>query len=368
MTGVYKGEKYSQAAVRLGVRHYLEKPFSRESFEAALHDTLRSIEASWAKPTLLATLISIYNNRESGLLTINDFSPIAFSKGEPSSFLTRGKPDFAGFLRAKGKISDEDVGSFIDSNGDRLFFTEAGILTFDDLQHESQLYLVKLLIDNLQKSAGICFSPEAGRDEPPLLHLSIPRLLYDAARHYPEQLQSQDSVTRQSGLFPARTTLFYRRANLIAMSEADISLLEKVNGERTVAELVGSDKNTPSSTAFLNFLHLMGMISLRETAGPEATPDFPLKTLFNRPLEESNQLEELLIDFDDIVEEVADNVVMAMGSSGMATPLSEAEIDFEQSVQREYALIKDKNYYALFDMKPVMFSFNTLKEAYFGRL
>ena len=365
MTGIYKGEKYAQAAVRLGIQHYLEKPFSRESFEAALHDTIKSIETSHTKPTLLATLLAIYNNRESGLLTIGDFSPVSFVKGEPASFLARGKSDFAGFLRAKGKISADDMQSFIDCNEDRLFFTEAGMLTFEDLQHESGLYLVKLLLDNLQKSAGICFSPGAGADEPPLLHLSLPRLLYDGAKQSPGQFQPQESV---ASLFPARTTLFYRRANLIPMSEADISLLEKVNGERTVGELIGGGESPQNSTAFINFLQLMGLISLRETAGPEATPDFPLKTLFNRPLEECSRMEELLIDFDDIVEEVAENVVMAMGSSAMAAPLSAEEIGFEQSVQREYALIKDKNYYALFGINPAKFSFNTLKEAYFSKV
>jgi len=367
MTGVYKGEKYAEAAVRFGVKHYLEKPFTRETFEAALHETISSIEASRTKPTLLATLISIYNNRQSGLLTINDLSPISFVKGDPSSFLAKGKPDFPGFLLAKGKITPDDARAFIDSNSERLFFTEAGMLTFDDLQSESQLYLMKLLLDHLPMSEGIFFSTEAGGDEPPLINFSIPRFFYDAVKSYPEQFQSSELITSQSALFPARTALFYRRSNLITMSEADISLLEKMNGERTVAELSkGGGAN--DSISFINFLHLLGMISLKETPGPEATPDFPLRALFNRPLEESSQLEDLLIDFDDIVEAVADNVVLAMGNNDMAAPLCEKDIDFEQAVQRDYALIKDKNYYAIFGITPAKFSFNTLKEAYFSRV
>jgi tetratricopeptide (TPR) repeat protein len=217
-------------------------------------------------------------------------------------------------------------------------------------------------------SAGISFSPEAGADDPPLLHLSIPRLLYEAAGLFSEQFQAEDFITGLAGRFPARTALFYRRANLITMSEADISLLERINGERTVAELSGEAGSTHDAARFINFLHLMGMISLRETATPEALPDFPQKALFNRPLEESSQMEELLIDFDDIVEEVADNVAMAMGSSDMGAPLSAEEINFEQSVHREYGLIKDKNYYAVFDMNPAKFSFNMLKETYFGKV
>jgi tetratricopeptide (TPR) repeat protein len=152
------------------------------------------------------------------------------------------------------------------------------------------------------------------------------------------------------------------------MCEADISLLEKINGQRTIAELLAGSEKIHDSALFINFLSLLEMISLEENPGSEAVPDFPMKALFNRPLDESSPMEELLIDFGDIVEEVAENVVMAMGDSGMAAPLSEKEIGFEQSVQREYALIKDKNYYAIFGMTPAKFSFNTLKEAYFGKV
>lgn len=365
MTGIYKGEKYAQAAVRLGVHHYLEKPFIRESFEAALDGTLAAVAAPRKKPNLLTTLLSAYNSRASGLLTIGDYSPVSFVKGEPASFLTRGKSDFAGFLRSKGKITADEMRSFLDCNSDRLFFTEAGLLSLEELQNESGLYLAKLLLENLQKSDEVCFSPGAGAEEPPLLNISLPRLLYEAVKQNPGQFQPEKAI---APLFPARTTLFYRRANLISMNEADISLLEKINGERTVAKLAGEDGLSRSSLAFVNFLHLMGMISLRQTAGPEDSPDFPLKTLFNRPLEESSQIEELPIDFDDIVDEVAENIVMAMEDSAMAAPLSEKEIGFEQSVQREYALIRDKNYYALFGMNPAQFSFNTLKEAYFSKV
>lgn len=368
ITGLYKGEQYAQAALKLGVSHYLEKPFSRESFEAALNETIAAIEAACKKSTLLETLLSIYNNRLSGLLTVGEFSPVAFVKGEPSSFLTRGRKDFAEFLLAKGKISSADLQTFLAGNGERIFFTEAGLLTFAELQSESQLYLMKLLLDHLLKSEGVAFSEGTGVDEPPLLNLSVPRLLYDAVKLLPEQFQAEKFIAGKSGLFPARTALFYRRANLITMREADISLLERINGQRSLAELLEGDGAVHDSAVFINFLHLLGMISLQEAPGDEASPDFPLKALFNRPIDEESPLEELLIDFDDLVEEVTENVVMAMGSNDMAAPLSEKEIGFEQSVLREYSLIKGKDYYAIFGMTPVRFSFNTLKEAYFARV
>jgi CheY-like chemotaxis protein/Flp pilus assembly protein TadD len=368
ITGVYKGEKYSQAALKLGVSHYLEKPFSREAFEAALSDSISSIEAAREKATLLETLLSIYNGKFSGLLTIGEFSPIRFVRGQPSSFLAKGRKDFPEFLLAQGKIVRDDLQAFLESGEERIFFTEAGILTYDELQNESQLYLVKLLLDHLHRSDGVSFSEGSGMDEPPLLLLSPPRLLYDALKLFPEQFQAEELLSRNSGLFPARTALFYRRANLLTMREADISLLERINGQRSVSELLDGNGMNHDSALFINYLLLLGMISLRSAPGDEAAPDFHMKTLFNRPLDEGSQMEELLIDFDDIVEEVADNVGIAMGNNDMAAPLSEEEIGFEQSVRRDYSLIKGKDYYAIFGMAPAKFSFNTLKDAYFAKV
>lgn len=368
MTGIYKGEKHAQAAARLGVTHYLEKPFSREAFETAINDSLRAGKTPQEQPPLLATLLEIYNNQWNGLLKIGDLSPITFVAGAPASFQARAKADFGEYLLGKGKISRADLTAFMDSNAGRLFFTEAGLLTFDDLQSEAQLYLLKLLYDNLSRSAGISFSQGNESCEPPLLSVSTPRLLYDATRQFPEKFHSKELNARKPRLYPARTVTFYHRANLITMSGADIALLEKINGQRTVAELIETSDGSYDPAAYISFLHLLGMITLREEPGPEALPDFPQKALFNSPLEESSPLEELTLDFDDLVEEVADNVVMAMGGGGMAAPLSSDEIGFEQTVQREYALVKDKDYYAVFGMTPAKFSFNTLKDAYFTKV
>jgi CheY-like chemotaxis protein/tetratricopeptide (TPR) repeat protein len=368
ITGVYKGEKYAQAALKLGVRHYLEKPFTKTAFSAAVDDTVAAVTAARRQPALMATLLTIYNDRQSGLLTIGDCSPIAFVKGEPASFQAAGKSDFPAFLLARGKISREDMQQFLAGGEGRLFFTEAGMLSFDDLQSESLHFLMKTLMEHLQKTAGISFDETATAFDPPLLHISMPRLFYEAVKLYPEEFRAEEFMAQKAVLFPARTPLFYRLANLLNMREKDILLLEKINGHRPVAELLQGNDSPHDAALFLNFLHFMTMITLQSTPGAEAAPGFFQKTLFNRPLDEESVLEEMVIDFDDIVEEVAENVVMAMGESGMAAPLSEQEISFEQTVQREFAQIKDKDYYAVFGMTPARFSFNTLKDAYFAKV
>ena len=76
-------------------------------------------------------------------------------KGEPASFDAAGKGDFPAFLLARGKINREDMQKFLESGAGRMFFTEAGMLTLDDLQSESYHFLMKTLLEHLQKTAAI---------------------------------------------------------------------------------------------------------------------------------------------------------------------------------------------------------------------
>lgn len=368
ITGVFRGEKYSAAALKLGVRHYLEKPFSKEQFSAAVADIFAEIGAIQRQPSLLATLLDIYTGKKSGILQIDNLSPIDFLKGEPSSFHGEHRGDFPSFLLSRGKISAEDRKKYLESGEGRLFFNESGMLTFDELQNESHSFVSRMLMENLGRSEGVVFTAATPDAEPPLLHISTPRMLYEAIKRFPQQFNAESFIAVNAARFPARTSRFYRLANIFAMREHDIQLLEQINGSRSVADLLQTTDKSHEAALFINFLHLLVMISLLQAPGPEALPGFFQKSLFNRPLDDVTLIEETVIGFDDIVEEVAENVVMAMGSSGMAAPLSAAEISFEQAVQREYSLIKGKNYYAIFGMAPAKFSFNSLKDAYFTKV
>lgn len=367
ITGVFKGDKYAAAARGLGVRHYLEKPFSREVFEAAINETVAAMAVPQPQQTVLELLLAIYNNSQSGLLQIGAGSPVAFVKGEPAAFLARNRSDFPDFLLAKGKIGPEDKKIFLESGAERIFFTEAGMLSLEELQVESQLFVAKRLLEALSVTEGISFRENVPAD-PPLLQLSMLRLLYDGIKLHPHHFQPDAFLRRSAALYPGRSTLFYRRANLLVMRREDIELLAWMNGQRSLAELTALGPGTMEAAGFFNFLHLFGMITLSESPRPEAVPDFVQKTLFNSPLEEVQMMEELVIGFDDVVEEVADDVVMAMGNTGLAEPMSEKDINFEQAVQREYVQVKDKDYYAIFGMSPARFSFNALKEAYFAKM
>jgi DNA-binding response OmpR family regulator/tetratricopeptide (TPR) repeat protein len=367
MTGVFKGEQYAEAARRLGVQHYLEKPFTKEAFTQAVAAAIAARQATRHKPAVLDQILDIYNNKRSGLLTIGRSSPVSFVKGEPFSFLARGREDFPAFLVANRKITPADQRLFLESGEERLFLTQSGILTYEALQEESQRFLTRLLMEKLAVCDDVSFAEGNDDEELPLVHIPVPRLLYDATKFCPESFQADSFLIKAEHSFPARTQLFYRRANLTTMRKEDIDLLEQMNGQRTLGQLLPAGSSRLEAVGFFQFLHLLGMIALHEAPATDAVPDFSLKHLFNKIIEDLPVEEETAVGFEDVVDAVAEAVELPAEAVDLAAPLSAQEIDFEQRVLRDYAFIKEKNYYELFELSPAKFSFNALKEHYFAK-
>lgn len=363
MTGQFKGERFAAAARQLGVRHYLEKPFTREAFLAAIRE---SAGVAAAGHTLLELILEIYRGGRSGVLTIAGAPPVVFAKGEPCSFLARGDSSFSSYLVAKRKITEEDRRIFLESGEERLFFTQAGILSYEELIEESRHFLAGCLISSLAETENISFAEGVAVGESPLVPLSVPRLIYEAAKHQPAFPASGRFLADAAHRYPTRTASFYRLANLTTMHKDDIDLLARMDGRQTVGQLLAGSSDGEAGGRFFHFLYLLGMVTLNAAPAEEARPDFPLKALFNKPLDEERVPETAAVGFDDLVAEVSQTVAQAVGDDGIAAPLSADEIDFEQGVRRDYAFIKDKDYYALFSMTPGTFSFDALKKAYFA--
>jgi DNA-binding response OmpR family regulator/tetratricopeptide (TPR) repeat protein len=366
MSGVYKGDSYVEGAGRLGVKYYLEKPFSREAFLQAVQGALAEARTAVAPLPFLELLADIYNDKRTGTLALPQGSPVVFLGGEPLSFLSRGVDDFVSWLAGRGKIGLDDLRAVVASGEGRLFLTQAGLLPFEELLEESRLFLTRRLIEALETNVAATFREEATDPELPLVPLSVPRLLYEAVKGCAAHTGLDAFLAQNDSRYPARTQVYYRRANLTTLRQEDIELLERMNGARPLEE-IATGPARQEAAAFFRYLLLLGMIEFHPAPSSEAAPDFPQKRLFNRPLEELPLGDDEKIDFDDVVEEVAETVELAVGDTGMAAPLSSVEIGFEQEVQRDHAFIKDKNYYELFGLTPSTFSFDTLKEAYFAK-
>jgi tetratricopeptide (TPR) repeat protein len=278
-----------------------------------------------------------------------------------------GKGDFVAFLAARGRLGQDDRRDFAASGGNRLFLTEAGYLTYEELVEESRLFLVHRLTTALEAAAPAHFAPGDSDLALPLVPLSTLRFLAEAARTGALCRDTELFFSAYGEHFPARTTRFFRRINLISLRQDEIALLERIDGKTPLREIVAGSVAAAEAAGFFTFLRALRMVELHHEPTAEAVPDFFQKNLFNRPLEESHSVEVEMVAFDDLVEEVAENVGLAVGEVGMAAPLSSAEIGFEQEVQRDYAFIQEKNYYEMFGLTPSSFNFDALKEAYFAK-
>jgi len=361
MTGVYRGKGYAQAAGKLGVRAYLEKPFGKEAFLQAVRSCCRQTAA----PRQLGELLGEVNRRRlSGTLELAGGCRVAILQGEPVSFSSQ---EFVPFLLAGGQLSSEDLERYPLQGEGRRRLTEAGLLSYDELLEQSRLFLSKKLCDALQQRQTAGFTPAAGELELPLTTLALPRLLHQGARAAAARFELAPFLKNCGALYPAKTAEYYRLANLLSMSREEIELLERLGKGGQVEAVIGQSGDQSRAASFLDFLVGMGMLSLHPSPAPDQPADFPQKRLFNRPIEEPAQPDGEAVSFEDLVDEVSDSIELVVGEEGMAAPLSTSEIGFEQEIQRDYAAIQDKNYYEIFSLTPGEFSFQSLKEAYFAR-
>lgn len=369
MTGYYKGDKFAEAAGRLGVRQYLEKPFTQQAFLQATREALSGRPPAHKEPvTLLATLVDLYYGRKSGILKLRKGPPVAVLHGVPLSFVSRGRDEFPVFLAARGKITRKDQLYFTESGEERLFLSQTGLLTHEDLLAESHHFLVRQLLESLTQNAPVVFVPGVPDLELPLVPIQLPALLYEASVNRTLPFNADAFISRFGHLFAARTNYFYKHSNLVAMNQADIAVISLVNGRRKLGELVGEASSKDRGAAFCYFLLTMRFIELSPVPAIEPDTHFHPRVLYNRPLEDGFHADDSQNErFEDLVAEISDSVELVVRSDGIAAPLSNAGISFEQHVERDFAFIKDKNYYELFSMTPGSFSFNALKEAYFNR-
>lgn len=360
MTGVYRGEGYARGAEKLGVRAYLEKPFGKEEFLQAVGSALTPLPR---QRELADLLIEVFREGKSGTLELQGGTRVALLGGEAAGF---SSPQFIPFLISSGHLNRADLEQYPPERGGKLPLTESGLLTLDELQEQSRLFLSKCLVEAVLQNHPATLSPDSGAAELPLAPVLLPRLLHQAARGGADRFSMEGFLKKAGALYPVKTREYYRLANLLNMGREEIELLQQLGRGATVAQLLGSGASRAQG-AFLEFLARMGMVSLHSSPAADQQPDFPQKRLLNRPIEEVSVPDSGAMNFEDLVDEVSGSIELVVGETGMAAPLSASEINFEQEVQRDYAAIQDKNYYEIFSMTPGNFSFATLKEAYFAK-
>ncbi len=361
MTGFYRGESYAEAARKLGVKAYLEKPFGRDAFLEAVCSSLASAPP---RRELIDHLMELQGARASGTLELPSGTRVSFVQGEAVSFAS---DQFIPYLLGTGHLAGADLEKFHPHGSPRLQLTEAGLLSYDELLEQSRLFLSQRLSEALELRQSAGFQPGIPELELPLCPVPLARLTHQAARAAGARFAAGDFLASCGGLHPSRTRQYFRLVNLLVMGRDEIDLLELLVPESSVAEIVAASREPGAAACFLDFLVRTGMVALHPSPVPDQSADFPQSRLFNRPIEELAETDEATVSFEDLVDEVSDSVEMVVGEEGMAAPLSSGEIDFEQEVQRDYAVIQDKNYYEIFSLTQGSFNFAALKEAYFSK-
>jgi CheY-like chemotaxis protein/tetratricopeptide (TPR) repeat protein len=369
MTGVYRGEGYAKAAAKLGVKGYLEKPFSKDAFLNAVSAAIAAPPAVSSVPPaapaalhLADLLTDLYLGRKSGTVTLTG-GRVTFLQGEPVSFSSTG---FIPYLSASGRLTAADLERYPQPAAARLQLTESGLMTYDELVEQSRRFLARMLGEAISRGEQGSFAAGEINTELPLTPLSLPRLMYQLSREH-APFPQEGFLKRYGALYPATTSQYYRLANLLSLGREEIELLELIANGEPIAAIVGRHPQPARASSFLQFLIRMKMVAVAGSPAPAKGADFPQKRLFNRPMEEAGESAPETMNFDDLVHEVSDSVELVVGKEGMAAPLSASEINFEQDVQRDYAAIQDKNYYEIFSLTQSNFSFATLKEAYFAK-
>jgi len=363
-SGAYKGEKYVQAAHKLGVRHYLEKPFKAAELLAAVKEELGRVRPSGNSiaEILSAAFLDRFNGRlqlrgpqRQFSIDLIDGRPVALSPG-----ITR--PDFGSWLQSRGLLSAEEYAWYRNAaEGRHTALVEIGCLAYPDLLQEKLAWLSAELI------AAFALPPlEASREPYQLPHrlqvvaVNVPRILYEGFHHHPPT--GDELLQRHSAAYVSLADNYYRFINFLRLNEEEKQLLPRLGGQHTLTEtLDGLD----IGRALLRTLDCLKMIRFGGEQLPAADPgQRPVRTFFNALEAESEAADEHLESFGDVLaEEEAKDFSMPAGAQ---PDESDTDTSLADEVRRTHAELKGKDYYQVFGLRTGEFSFDLLKERYFA--
>ncbi|PNU20219.1 response regulator [Geothermobacter hydrogeniphilus] len=363
-TGIYKGDKYLQAARKLGVRHYLEKPFKGAELLAAVKAELQPAEVT--EQPFADILAGAFLDRFSGRLQLRspqqhcnldliDGRPVALSPGMT-------QPDFGTWLQSRGLLSAEEYAWYRHADkGRHTALVEMGCLTYPDLLQEKLAWLSTELV--------ACFTlPPLGVNRrpyrlPPRLQVvavNVPRVLYEGFHHHPPT--GDGLLTRHGGEYVALADNYYRYINFLCLEEEEKKLLPRLDGQQTLqAALAGLD----IGRALLHTLDKLEMIRFAVRPIPAAEPgERPVRTLFNDLEIEADAVEEKLENFGDVLAGEDESAEFVMPAENAASTES-SDNSLAAEVRRAHAELQGKNYYEVFGLRSGEFSFDLLKQRYF---
>jgi len=371
LSGVYKGEKYHQAARSLGVEHYLEKPFKAAEVLTVI-DRLLGADSTPVK-SFSHHLRQAFRQRFSGQLVLgwpDVRRTLVFIKGAPVTlrpgFAYR---DFGDYLRCQNLLNDTEYEYYATvGNYRHECLVELGCLAHTDLLQAKLEYLRQELEHGFgAKPAQADWLECTVPDLLQVIAPNVPELFYRGYRRFPGPAAGQLS-DRFAGHYPTLIDGFYRHINFLNLTADDKTFLRKMDGRTTLAACLGSgDIPAPLLLTLLN-LDMLRFSSTPEQ--PASAESLPIRTLFNRIDEDDDRSSDTpLENFDDLVGEktAADPSPAEFDKDPEPVPSQEAAGgDLAQTARIMVKSLENKNHYEIFGIKPAKFSVGLLKERYFA--
>ncbi|HKL25114.1 MAG TPA: response regulator [Desulfuromonadales bacterium] len=375
MSGVYKGEKYRQAAHSLGVEHYLEKPFRAKNMINAVEKVLGASQP--ALQPVRRHLQEAFRQRFSGRIILSwpdCRRTLVFFEGAPVS-LQPGftHKDFGVYLLTRRLLDGREY-AYCTRGGSfhREGPVELGCLTYPELMRAELDYLG----EELEQAFG---APPAAASHEKLafpaelrmITLNVPNLFYHGFRRFAGQAGKR-LLARHCNHYPVPSGDYFRYINFLDLSEEDKGLLQRMNGQNLLADcLDGRHEPFPLLLSLLS----LNMLTMSPTpVKPAESGSQPVRTLFNAVAFDEETVEDApLENFTDLVGEepatqseglearTIDQSAAVAGKSSEAAP-----DDLAQAVRFMAQSLEGKNHYEVFGIKPARFSIGLLKERYFA--
>ncbi|GAB4174333.1 MAG: hypothetical protein Tsb0017_17230 [Geothermobacteraceae bacterium] len=367
-TGVYKGDKYRQAAARLGVRHYLEKPYKADTLIAAIRDTLGS-QTDPGRP-LAAILIELFHDRFSGRVFLRS------SAKEHCLTLLRGRPvglepgfahaDFGAWLQQRGEISAEEYAWYRHGRGGcHTALVELGCFDYPDLLQKKLTWLSTELVAGIGARGWQERREAFGLEEgPQVVAVNLPRVIYEGYHQHPAK---QDPFAARLDSYPVLTENFFRYINFLRLDSDECALLPRLTGRQTLRQCL---QDLDIGRALLRTLVDLGMLELRrEPADSASCQDRPMRQLFNQPelADEAGATESGAAEtFSDLVDDAEGIDIPAAEPAPTAAAAPDvAANSLEDEIRQLHQEFQGKNYYEIFGFRTGEFAFDKLKNRYF---
>jgi len=377
ITGIYRGDQYAQAAGKLGVSAYLEKPFKTGELLAALKKALPAspaeVPAASRAETLDRHLRRAFLDRFFGRLVLRgegkEYS-LTFISGTPV-FVRPGFAyrDFGDWLLQRGFLSPAEYAFYAGSGNHRYELpVQMGCIKYPALLEEKLAYLSAELVEAFALPPLTAekhpFDPPAGLQ---LLTINVPQVFYQGYHRHLRPEMRQRLLAMEGPRYAALAPDFYRFANFLSLTPEERGVLPLLDGTHRLADsLAGEYDFVPLALT----LHALGMLRCADSPlAPLPMPEFPLRALFNEAVEEMVELpvDQPLESFADLAEHTpAGELTSTPPPPAPAAAPIPAEEDLEMKVRQTHAALQGRDYYEIFGLKQATFSFEQLKTKYFA--